>query len=263
MIKIETNDSNIIENIEGLDMIKLTPKDYTGYSKVNRDYSIIEFKFSDFTPEERDQIYVEAKNLYEKANPNGANTGTQRGDIAKWNDSIAGTIAEYATLVFFRKAFKEDTSHRPPVTSSENQIDIAWEHGGKEYSIEVRSSFVNNGINFALYASKKKSDTTEFDVLGPYCQKSYKSDYEPVKNIFMRVFFPTPKFNVEKKYVEENHSFYLIGGMLGKDLIELNYHKPLIAKNTVGLSRDGDYFVAPIDKIMDIKQFLEKFKETK
>ncbi len=146
--------------------------------------------------------------------------------------------------------------------SSKNQIDIKLKNKINTYEIEVRSSFVNHGIEFALYginrntADKLYANKNFFDVLGPYKQNTYKEDFESIKDLYFRVLFDGKKYDVENRFIENNESFFIIGGMKGEDIIKLNYHKTLQASDAVNIT-PGNYYVAPMNRITDVKSIIQ------
>lgn len=111
----------------------------------------------------------------------------------------------------------------------------------------MRSSFVNNGIPFALFAVNKNTHETYFDVLGSYYQQSHKFDYETPKDAYARVLFKGNKYTVYQRFIEQNELFYIIGFMDGPTLINLNYHKPLTPNSAFSKhgSLTGSYYVSP------------------
>lgn len=248
-----------------MDFITYTAKDYTGFTNLERDYTITKINYSDFKDFEKQEIINEANTLYFGTNSKGANTGIRRSNMTKWNDCVSGILAEFAVNKFLNIFLKDSVAHRPKIKSIENQVDIELNCKNKTYTIEVRSSFVNNGIPFALYSINSSSNNLEyknntyFDVLGPYRQKSYKINFEEVKDLFFRVLFNGRKYDVENRFINNNEDLYIIGGMWGNDIVDLNYKKTLTAKDAVNIL-PGDYYVAPINNILDTNNLLNYFK---
>jgi len=151
-----------------------------------------------------------------------------------------------------------NSANRPIVTTSHNQVDITWQFNEEKYSIEVRSSFVKNGIDFALFATKDKTKMSYFDMIGPYYQTKYKIDYESDKDLYFRVLYPGIKKNLYSKLVENNESFYIIGELSNKELKQQGYHKKLSPGEAVSSNGNlaGDYFVSPINSAIDCEQFI-------
>lgn len=255
----------------------ITKYDYkTKHTKANRDkYTILEFRWSDFTEDEKKEIYREADILYKNANNTGANTGLARESENKYIDALSGIIAEFATTKFFNEFLNSNwNAHRPIVTTTLNQVDISLKYKEIPYKVEVRSSFVRNGITFALYALNYYKKT-HFDVLGTYRQKVHKSNFESTKDLFMRVLFDikgesSDNFKEDKKfyndrkyfinkYINRNEPFYIIGGMSGDAIIKEDYTKKLSSKDLSQYTsnvQEGEYNVSQISNISDIEKFL-------
>lgn len=247
-------------------------------TKVTREkYTVLECRWSDFSESEQESILAEAQVLYESANPTGANTGLHRLNHKKYIDSLSGVMAEFATTKFFHKYLGLE-AQRPVVTTTHNQIDISFEYKGKTYTVEVRSSFVQNGIPFALYGFNYKNQKTFFDVLGPYKQENHKQDFESVKDLFIRVLFDIKdqstdgfqndrKFYTDRnyfieKYLRNDAPFYIIGGMSGYKIMQENYTKSLTPRDLAQYSssiKAGEYHVAQISNIDDIQFFVDYY----
>lgn len=221
---------------------------------VNRDYVVMEFRFSDFSEGDKEKIKQDAEELSQKANKKGANSGKTRPSKVVENDAYAGVLAEFAT-VYYLNSLDLGTAFRPKVTDLSNQIDILWEFSEDlSKTIEVRSSFVKNGLDFGLFVIDKLTEQPYFDIIGPYYQEGLKNNYEPVKNLYARVLFEGKKYNVKNRFIEKDEPFYLIGFISGEELIGLDYHKTLTDKDETNLV-SGDYYAAPINKIWDIARF--------
>ena len=221
---------------------------------VNRDYVVMEFRFSDFSEGDKEKIKQDAEELSQKANKKGANSGEARPPKVVENDAYAGVLAEFAT-VYYLNSIGHGTAFRPEVTDLSNQIDVEREFSENiSITIEVRSSFVKNGLDFGLYAINQSTNKPYFDIIGPYYQEGLKNNYEPAKDFYARVLFEDAKYNVKNRFIEKNEPFYLIGFISGKKLIKLDYHKPLTEKDETNLT-NGDYYVAPINEIWDISNF--------
>ena len=94
-----------------------------------------------------------------------ANTSKQRSASTVEIDNLSGLIAEHACDTILRWQFGDENIIKPRSDNSFNQIDIELITGK---TIEVRSSCVRNGIEFALFA-KDTADSRQqyFDVIGP------------------------------------------------------------------------------------------------
>lgn len=248
-----------------MQLITKTSEEYSGKTISRKKYEILEVRFSDLQKSLQEQLIKEANNLASQVNPHSANEGINRSPIQRRNDAYAGLLAEYATLLLLNSLYP-GSAIRPTVTNSKNQIDIQWiAPDSKEYTIEVRSSFVKNGLLFGLFGYNKFKETTYFDVLGPYRQNNYKRDYESTKDLFFRVLFEGTKSFVYERFIEKDEAFYIIGAMSGAKIVELNQHKSLQPGSAVQKRSDfsGDYYVAPISLIGDIQQFKEAFRSKK
>ncbi|MFT8600894.1 hypothetical protein [Liquorilactobacillus satsumensis] len=230
-------------------------------TSIKRNYAVLKMSFSDFSVNDQNKIKLEANQLAAMANSGAANSGHTRNSMVKKNDAFAGIISEYATM-YLLNSLVPNSAIRPPVTNTENQVDVLWHYLNQDLSIEVRSSFVNNGIPFALFAVDSYTGKTYFDVLGSYYQQSYKSHYEPPKDAYSRVLFEGRKYNVYNRFVIQKECFYVIGFMDGPTLINTNYHKPLTPNSafTKHGSLTGSYYVAPMDTITDIYSLANNVK---
>ncbi|MBS5359001.1 MAG: hypothetical protein KHX87_07860 [Streptococcus parasanguinis] len=228
----------------------------TAPNLVARDYVVMEFRFSDFSEDDKEKIKQDAEELSQKANKKGANSGEKRTAIVVENDAYAGVLAEFAT-VYYLNSLNLGRAFRPKVTDLSNQIDVVWEFNDNlSKTVEVRSSFVNNGLVFGLFVIDDKTKQPYFDIIGPYYQKNYKADYEPTKDLYARVLFEQKKYDIKNRFIKNDEPFYLIGLLSGKELIKLDYHKSLTENDATNIV-DGDYYVAPINHIWDIAEFKE------
>ena len=74
---------------------------------VERDYVVVEFRFSDFSDDDKEKIKQDAEELSKKANKKGANSGKERTAKVVENDAYAGVLAEFAT-VYYLNSFKSN-----------------------------------------------------------------------------------------------------------------------------------------------------------
>lgn len=232
------------------------------YRIIQRKYVVAEFRFSDFLENDREKLKQEAAFLSNNVNNRAANSGDRRSSENLLNDAIAGLLAEYATMYLINLC-DLGNAFRPKSDSSYDQIDIIWEQEHATYTIEVRSSFVRNGIDFALYAVDKNTKLPYFDILGPYYQDSYKPTYEEIRDFYSRVLFKGDNKNVMDRFINNDEEFYLIGFYPGKAMITLDYHKKLFPGSafTKAGNLSGDYYVSPIVNIMDIDTVIDLFQE--
>ncbi len=200
-----------------------------------------------------------AKEIEPKLNSSQANTGEERAPETKTDCNNAGLIAEYACYEFLKWLFGE-IIEKPKSEGAKNQIDIdAISALGKKLTIEVRSSFVNNGIIFALFMKDKFHPGYQyFDVIGPYTN-GYKPD-EECKDFYMRVLFPFKKQEFESKL--ENNStidLYITGGVTGAMLYDRAFSQlKHLAPSGGEVEVEADYRVVPLYKSLDIYDFVAK-----
>ncbi len=227
--------------------------------EVKRNYTIASFSFSDFDESDKQNIIESANQLINLANNSAANSGQTRNMITKENDAYAGILAEFATLYYLKRCDKVLYAYRPNISDLSNQIDIAIEYESKNGPIsltaEVRSSFVRNGIDFALFKTNKENETY-FDLIGPYYQKNYKSEYEPIKDLYFRVLFSGIKYDIRRRFLENDEPFFLIGYQSGEYILKHGYKKNLLSGSAITKKGDitGDYIVLPIDQIIDLSE---------
>lgn len=228
------------------------------YNLERQNYFIFKCFFSDFSEEEKEIIRKDTKVLEEKANYHAANSGEHRTFIIKHLDSFTGIIAEVITQKMFKESFKIK-AERPEVKTTQNQIDILLDLLNKQYTVEVRSSMVRNGINFALFNGYR--GVPYFDIIGPYYQSDYKKTFESLKDIYIRVLFDVNCFNTPDEIYQgikdSKLPFYIIGGVTGKAIQQANKTKSM---TTQVIENPGIYYYLGIDEILDcskLKEILE------
>lgn len=131
------------------------------------------------------RVFSYAKAIESNLNRGQANSSENRSEEIVAIDNLSGVIAEYACYDILRYYFK-DAVEKPSSSGSVNQIDIML--AGVKKTVEVRSSCVRNGIDFALFSKpSNNSDEQYFDVIGPY-SNGYKPG-EIIKDYYMRVLY--------------------------------------------------------------------------
>lgn len=228
--------------------------------EIKRTYTIAEFKFSDFNKIDQKNIIESANELFYNVNNKAANTGKQRNSKTIENDAYSGMLAEFATLSYLQSCSNVTHAARPQARNLQNQIDItincSSSSGSKSKSIEVRSSFARNGIQFALFKLNKLTKKPYFDIIGPYYQSNYKVSYEPLKDIYFRVLFQGTNYNVKERFINNNESFFIVGYQLAQVFIESGFEKVLTPGSAIKKEGEikGKYFVLPIDRIIDLSE---------
>lgn len=202
---------------------------------------------------------AKAKTIEKKLNAGQANSSEEREEDIIEIDNLSGVIAEYACYVFLCEALGEDKVVKPSSEGAKNQIDIALAAGKR--TIEVRSSCVKNGIDFALFAKPKdETDKQYFDVIGPY-SNGYKPG-EIQKDLYMRVLYCCEKKSFMELLEKPMLTLYITGGatkemMQDKDIYQIKHLIPAGGEVEI----ESDYRVIPLGKSLDIDEFIGKIRE--
>lgn len=159
---------------------------------------------------------------------------------------LAGLLSEVAWKFAINYLTSSETLRSTEYEGSENQIDLISDTG---LTIEVRSSFPRNGINFALC-----HPNYEFDVLGPY-SNSYKPG-ETQKDFYVRTLFPFNESELLQRMSGGVLSIHLTGGATkqmfqNSDLFITKSLTPTewTIKETSG--RETSYRVIPFSRALD------------
>lgn len=193
------------------------------------------------------------KVLY-RLNRGQANTSGQRSITTVEIDNLMGQIAERACETLLKWKFGDQNIIQPPYEGSINQIDIKLINGK---TIEVRSSCVRNGIDFALFAKNKdNAEQQYFDVIGPY-SNGYKPG-ERLKDYYMRVLYCCDKNDYISLLKKPILTFYFTGGATKSMMQDKNYYqiKHLVPAGGQ-VKEESDYKVIPLGKSLDATQFLD------
>jgi len=205
-----------------------------------------------------DSLHQEARALAERVSAEQANTAQIRSPDILYLDCLSGCLAEQASVIWLNTALKEGVASRPPADSARNQIDLLL--GASSKTIEVRSSFVRNGLEFALFQKERDSGRQYIDILGPYQNPSYKAS-ERYKDYYLRVLFPGVKQKCASLLATEGYTFYITGGatkeMMQSD--DFSYIKDLSPREGEVLAA-GNYRVIPLGQSLDSDQFLAAVK---
>lgn len=187
-----------------------------------------------------------------------ANTSTQRSISTVEIDNLSGLIAENACDTILRWQFGDNSIIKPSSESSMNQIDIQLATGK---TIEVRSSCVRNGIDFALFAKDTNNhDQQYFDVIGPY-----SNEYKPIellKDYYMRVLYWCEKKNYMKLLEKPALQLFITGGATKSMMCNPSYYqnKHLIPAGGQ-VQVESDYRVIPLGKSLDAVEFFDLLAE--
>lgn len=150
------------------------------------------------------QIYNNGIELAQNVNTHAANNGlhTRSNNILQIN-AVSGLLAEYAWKEYLNfkagRKYIDFTDYLDP----HDQVDLKIIDNSTR--IEVRSSFVRNGLEFAL-CNKRYI----FDVLGPYTNL-YKPN-ETFKDYYVRVLYHMQPSNFWTYFNSTNINVYLTCG---------------------------------------------------
>lgn len=199
------------------------------------------------------RVMAYAKRISPNLNKGGANTSEIRSEEIVEIDNKSGLIAELACEEILVWLYGPDNVKKPNNMSSKNQIDIII----GEKTIEVRSSCVRNGVDFAIFAPDKKNENDSyFDVIGPY-SNGYKPG-EPLKDYYLRVLYEVEKKHFNSLLMKEYLRLYITGGATKEMMNDPQKYKIkhlIPAGGEVGI--ESDYRVIPLAKSLDAVEFLE------
>ncbi len=231
---------------------------------INKDYAIERETFRCLeiniptTGEWMAEIKAKAEKIESKLNAGQANSSEKRDKQTIKIDNLSGLIAEYACDMILRGYLGSAKVEKPSSKTSKNQIDIVLADGKK--TIEVRSSCVKNGIEFALFAKPKgKENGQYFDVIGPY-SNGYKPG-EIEKDYYMRVLYCCEKKAFLELLDTPTLRLYITGGAT-KDM--MNDHSVYQIKHLIPaggeVEIESDYRVVPLGKSLDFDDFISTIK---
>ena len=169
-------------------------------------------------------------------------------------DNLSGLIAEYACEEILNWRYGKGKFVKPENDTSRNQIDLEL-YNGK--TIEVRSSCVRNGIDFAIFSKNKNNDDEQyFDVIGPYSNDYKKA--EIFKDYYMRVLYECDKREFLDLLKKPKVRLFITGGATKEMMNDPNYYQIKHLTPAGGQVKiESDYRVIPMAKSLDINEFFE------
>lgn len=207
-----------------------------------------------------ERVSKKAQEIMPNLNRGQANTSLRRSDRTVEIDNYSGIIAEFACTEILNWRYGEDKIIKPENNISFNQIDIRLFN---KKTIEVRSSCVRNGLDFALFAQDKKNPGSQyFDVIGPY-SNGYKPG-EVQKDYYMRVLYECRKEDFMELLEDENPyiRLYITGGATMKMMEDAAcYQIKHLLPEGGQVRTESDYRVIPLAKSLDIKEFFRTLEE--
>ncbi len=204
------------------------------------------------------KTYAYAQEIFPRLNIGQANSSEDRALSVVEVDNLSGLIAEMACKEIMDWRYGKEKILKPESRSSYNQIDLKLYN---DRTIEVRSSCVRNGIDFALFAKNKKPDEEQyFDVIGPYTN-GYK-EAEGYKDYYMRVLYECDKMHFMELLHRPTLRMYITGGatkamMCDPDIYQIKHLTPAGGQ----VQEESDYRVVPLAKSLDIHQFFDVLEE--
>ena len=195
-----------------------------------------------------------AQKIVSNLNVGQANSSELRGLSVVEIDNLSGLIAEYACEEILNWRYGKKLIVKPENHTSYNQIDLRL-YNGK--TIEVRSSCVRNGIDFAIFAQNKNVEGEQyFDVIGPYSNEYKKT--ELLKDYYMRVLYECDKRNFLNLLESPSLRLYVTGGATKTMMNDIDYYQIKHLTPAGGQIRiESDYRVIPLAKSLDINEFFE------
>lgn len=200
--------------------------------------------------------YAEKTRLH--LNKGQANTSENRNMSIVDIDNLSGLIAEAACEKILKLKYGEDKIIKPPNNTGNNQIDLMLNNGK---TMEIRSSCVRNGLDFALFAADKENRRQQyFDVIGPYTNGYKKS--ESYKDYYMRVFYECDKRFFMSLLKLPYIALYITGGatkamMMDEKIFQIKHLVPAGGQVQI----ESDYKVIPLARSLDINEFFEKLEK--
>lgn len=237
------------------DIIKYSKRNKTGrYNSVDRDdFVCLEINIP-CESQWMKRVYSHARKIVPKLNVGQANSSESRELSIVEIDNLSGLIAEYACEEILNWRYGKKYIVKPESNTSHNQIDLKL-YNGK--TIEVRSSCVRNGIDFAIFAQNKNVKGEQyFDVIDPYSNEYKKNEF--LKDYYMRVLYECDKRKFLDLLEGPTLRLYITGGatktmMNDADCYQIKHLTPLGGQVRI----ESDYRVIPLSRSLDINEFFE------
>jgi len=211
-----------------------------GYN-VSRVFNLIECSIEKGS-DEYNKCIAKAHELAELVNTAAANNAElSRLPKRRANDAIMGVLAEEGWLQFINSRFSKIASYTP-FDDPHAQIDIQLNKG---QMIEIRSSFVKNGVKFAICNGRYN-----FKNIGPYSNTVKPGEVQ--KNLYLAVLFNTPK---DELLQGDRINFTLIGGSTWQMMVNIGYDDPLEPKDAL-VPIKSRYRVIQMKDVLDVEQVI-------
>jgi len=150
-------------------------------------------------------ILQHANYLANNVNTHAASSSNStRSTNVVFSDALAGALSEHAWFHYLNSGVLSNgtTVAFGPMGSSINQLDLI---SSNNKTMEIRSSGVRNGIDFALC-----HPTYMFDIIGPYTN-SYKPS-ATYKDFYLRTLYPFDISQIQLHFNNQIVEVFLLGG---------------------------------------------------
>lgn len=239
---------------EVLTFKNIESKVYSKYRINREEFDVVKVTFERKDSEIISKIIDKSEKLAQSVNIGEANSSLSRNEGVVQIDALTGVIAEEVCVQAINAYNNDLVAQYTPYINSLNQIDIKLANG---QTIEVRSSCIRNGVDFALFSKDKRDYSKQYlDVLGPYAN-GYKLG-EVQKDYYMRVIYHCNKMDFDKHFRSDEFAAYIVGGatvdMMNNTM--LYQIKDLIPEGEYRKNKTK-YRVIPIGKALDAMQFLK------
>ena len=202
------------------------------------------------------QIVKSGADLARKVNPGAANNSRlNRTENRLRNNATAGVLAEFAWMNFLNTVALKNIVTGTDMENAATQIDLKVIENNK--TIEVRSSFPRNGIEFAICHEKY-----QFDILGAYANSIKPGEIQ--KDFYLRTLYHVPKdadfFDLLHR---DGFAVHLTGGATWEMMSDDNFSKSKTLKPEDSLTvteAESDYRVVPFESALDSFEMLRKIQ---
>lgn len=203
-------------------------------------------------------VRQEATLINNRLNSHSASAGVVRSDETVTADNLIGLIAEFACYKILKKELGDKSVVKPTSRNSHNQIDIQLLFGE---TIEVRSSCIRKGLEFALFSVNRSNGQQYIDVIGPYYNTAYKA-YENIKDFYMRVIYVGDTASVFSNIINGgNVLLFITGGATKQMLEEIGYRKFMTSPADSRAREKGYYTVVQMSDSFDYPDFIEQLND--
>ena len=200
------------------------------------------------------EVKRQADMILNNLNAGGANTSLKRSPEIIEADNLSGILAEKVCELYLSDRYGADKVKRIQSNISINQIDLMI----LDKTIEIRSSCIRNGIDFALFKRDDKDLNKQYgDIIGPY-KNGYKPG-ETQKDYYLRVIYHIDINDFLSHWNNKQWiGLYITGGatknmMNDSAIYQIKHLKP--ESNNVEI--ESDYRTIPFGRSLDFIDFIK------